>query len=150
MSLGFEHIQDVRPECLSSFHDKRTSGIALAANVEARGRSIHRDAGFDQSVDELGCGQEVGLIRWNYESARVTFVGCVQKLEILQGQSAVLTPESLRRISCRWCVPCGRRSSSLALGSRACCLRHFFRNYRLDLGDVMGCYGPRILAAPLD
>src|SRR5436305_15164039 len=42
--LRLKHVQDVRPECLSSLNDERVGRVALALNAERRGRTQNDDA----------------------------------------------------------------------------------------------------------
>src|SRR5262249_8105897 len=112
---------------------------------------MNRNPCLDQNIDELGCGQEIRLIRRNDEAARIAFVRSVQQLVILQRQPALLTTEALRAVSTgRSITCCGRGSATLALGPATGCLRHFLRDHSLNFSDVLRSNRPEISTAALD
>src|SRR5260370_13804610 len=47
MILRLEHIENVRPECLSRFHQPGSSRIVLACDVEIRASALNRDSRLD-------------------------------------------------------------------------------------------------------
>ncbi len=85
MVLGLKHVEQVRPECLGGFDDVGAFGVLLVGHREIRGGPMHADAGAHEGVDELGGGQEVGLIRRHNEAARVAIGRLVEQLVKLPG-----------------------------------------------------------------
>ncbi len=103
MILRLEHVENVRPERLRHLHDIRTGGVLLAARAERRARAMDLDAGLDQRVHELRCGQEVGLIGRQDVRARITPFGTLHQLVVLIHRDRALARRSHHRrpVRCR-------------------------------------------------
>src|SRR5438105_9070326 len=101
---------------------------------------MNSNAVLDESVDELGRGQEISLIRRNDVASRVTLIRRAQQLVVLQRNTARLAAETLRAVTSGR-VRCDARRPTLTLFSspglgRLRGLRCILRHGRLHFGDA--------------
>jgi hypothetical protein len=71
MILRLEHVEHVRPERLRGADHEGTRRVARPIDAERLARALDSYPILQQRVDELGRGQEIGLIRWNDIPARI-------------------------------------------------------------------------------
>ena len=147
MVLRLEHIHDVRAKGLRGLHHVRAGGIALAGHLECGSGSQDRNAGLEESVDELGGVGEVRLVRRNDVTARIAHFGIVQHGVVqLHGNRADVESASAGRVSARGC-----RAPSAASSTASAARRLWSgRRRRFERRNSLGRDRPVILAALLN